>query len=160
LATDEPLTLTNAYLHYVVDLWIQQWRRRRARGNVVVVRYADDLVAGFEHEADARAFLDGSTSTGRTGFRPRPSHTWACPVCWLVRKRSYRKLVGRAEAEDARTRGNSTGVRRSETRSNSLAPRCNGTRSRRNLQIRAPNSTCTSSKTSERCSFQSQDARM
>jgi len=50
-------TLANVYLHYVFDLWVQQWRRRRARGNVVVVRYADDLVAGFEHEADARAFL-------------------------------------------------------------------------------------------------------
>lgn len=49
--------LANVFLHYVHDLWVQQWRRRHARGNVIVVRYADDLVAGFEHEADARAFL-------------------------------------------------------------------------------------------------------
>jgi RNA-directed DNA polymerase len=50
-------TLANVFLHYVHDLWVQQWRRRHARGNVIVVRYADDLVAGFEHEAEARAFL-------------------------------------------------------------------------------------------------------
>lgn len=50
--------LANIVLHYVFDLWVQQWRRRHAHGNVIVVRYADDMVAGFEHEADARAFLD------------------------------------------------------------------------------------------------------
>jgi len=48
----------NIVLHYVFDLWVQQWRRRRAHGNVIVVRYADDLVSGFESEADARTFLD------------------------------------------------------------------------------------------------------
>ena len=50
--------LANVYLHYVFDLWVQQWRRREATGNVVVVRYADDIVVGFEHEADARRFWD------------------------------------------------------------------------------------------------------
>ena len=50
--------LANIYLHYCYDLWVQQWRRRNARGNMIVVRYADDLVAGFEREAEARAFLD------------------------------------------------------------------------------------------------------
>ena len=50
--------LANVYLHYVFDLWAQQWRRREAAGNVIVVRYADDIVAGFEHEADARRFWD------------------------------------------------------------------------------------------------------
>ena len=56
-AVASPL-LANVYLHYVFDLWAQQWRRREATGNVVVVRYADDIVAGFEHEADARRFWD------------------------------------------------------------------------------------------------------
>lgn len=54
--------LANLYLHYVVDLWICQWRRKRARGEVYVVRYADDLVMGFQHEQDAtklRAALAG-----------------------------------------------------------------------------------------------------
>jgi RNA-directed DNA polymerase len=49
--------LANIYLHYVYDLWVQQWRRRHARGAVVVVRYADDTVVGFEHQADAGRFL-------------------------------------------------------------------------------------------------------
>jgi RNA-directed DNA polymerase len=48
--------LANVYLHYVFDLWAHQWRRREATGNVIFVRYADDIVAGFEHEADARRF--------------------------------------------------------------------------------------------------------
>ncbi len=49
--------LANVYLHYVFDLWVQQWRSRHARGNVVAVRFADDFVVGFEHRADAERFL-------------------------------------------------------------------------------------------------------
>ena len=50
--------LANIYLHYVFDLWAKQWRGREAKGKVIVVRYADDIVAGFELESDARRFLD------------------------------------------------------------------------------------------------------
>src|ERR1700674_5421983 len=50
--------LANIYLHYCFDLWAARWRRHEARGDMIVVRYADDLVAGFEHESDARRFLD------------------------------------------------------------------------------------------------------
>ena len=50
--------LANVYLHYVFDLWAQQWRRREATGNVIFVSYADDIVAGFEYEADAKRFWD------------------------------------------------------------------------------------------------------
>ena len=56
-AVASPL-LANVYLHYVFDLWAKQWRKREARGNVVFVRYADDVVVGFEHESDARRFWD------------------------------------------------------------------------------------------------------
>ncbi len=49
--------LANIYLHYVFDLWAERWRHHHAQGNVIFVRYADDIVAGFEHEADARRFL-------------------------------------------------------------------------------------------------------
>ena len=49
--------LANVYLHYVFDLWAQQWRQRHAQGNVIIVRYADDIVVGFEHEAEAVRFL-------------------------------------------------------------------------------------------------------
>ena len=54
-ATVSPL-LANVYLHYVFDLWVQQWRSRHARGEVIVVRYADDVVLGFQHRSDAERF--------------------------------------------------------------------------------------------------------
>jgi len=50
--------LANTYLHYCLDLWADRWRRREAQGDVIIVRYADDLVVGFEREDDARRFLD------------------------------------------------------------------------------------------------------
>jgi RNA-directed DNA polymerase len=50
--------LANIYMHYVFDLWADRWRRREAQGDVIIVRYADDFVVGFEHEADARRFWD------------------------------------------------------------------------------------------------------
>src|SRR6516162_9971878 len=50
--------LANIYMHYVFDLWAHRWRRREARGDVVIVRYADDFVVGFEFESDARRFWD------------------------------------------------------------------------------------------------------
>jgi RNA-directed DNA polymerase len=49
--------LANVYLHYVFDLWVEVWRKKVANGDVVVVRYADDLVMGFEHRTDAERFL-------------------------------------------------------------------------------------------------------
>jgi group II intron reverse transcriptase/maturase len=50
--------LANIYLHYVFDLWANRWRQRQATGDMIILRYADDIVVGFEHEADARRFLD------------------------------------------------------------------------------------------------------
>ena len=50
--------LANIYLHYAFDLWAERWRRCEARGDMIIVRYADDLIAGFEHEATARRFLE------------------------------------------------------------------------------------------------------
>ncbi len=49
--------LANVYLHYVFDLWAHQWRQRHARGDVVIVRYADDLTVGFQYREDAERFL-------------------------------------------------------------------------------------------------------
>ena len=49
--------LANVYLHYVFDLWAEVWREKVAQGDMIVVRYADDLVAGFQHQADAERFL-------------------------------------------------------------------------------------------------------
>lgn len=49
--------LANIYLHYVHDLWVNQWRGRHARGDMIVVRFADDTVAGFQHKRDGERFL-------------------------------------------------------------------------------------------------------
>ena len=49
--------LANVYLHYAFDLWIQAWRRSIAKGDIVVVRWADDFIVGFQHEWEARRFL-------------------------------------------------------------------------------------------------------
>jgi len=50
--------LANIYLHYVFDLWVHAWRQKKARGEVIVVRYADDTVLGFQHQTDADCFLE------------------------------------------------------------------------------------------------------
>jgi len=49
--------LANVYLHYVFDLWVQRWRKKQARGDVVVVRWADDFVVGFQHRDEAERFM-------------------------------------------------------------------------------------------------------
>ncbi len=48
--------LANVYLHHVFDLWVQAWRQKRAHGDIIVVRFADDIVVGFNRQADAGQF--------------------------------------------------------------------------------------------------------
>jgi RNA-directed DNA polymerase len=50
--------LSNIYLHYVLDTWVQDWRKNNARGEVIIVRYADDFVMGFQHQREAEQFLE------------------------------------------------------------------------------------------------------
>ena len=50
--------LANIYLHYALDLWTERWRRREVAGDMIIVRYADDSIVGFQHESDARRFLE------------------------------------------------------------------------------------------------------
>jgi RNA-directed DNA polymerase len=50
--------LANIYLHYTLDLWADQWRHRHAKGEVIIVRYADDVVFGFQYRSDAEKFLE------------------------------------------------------------------------------------------------------
>jgi RNA-directed DNA polymerase len=50
--------LANIYLHYALDLWAVRWRQRQVTGDMIIVRYADDFIVGFQHESDARGFLD------------------------------------------------------------------------------------------------------
>jgi RNA-directed DNA polymerase len=74
-ASVSPL-LANVYLHYVLDLWVRQWRRRHARGEVIVVRFADDLVLGFEHRDDAQRFwADLRERLARFGLELHPDKT-------------------------------------------------------------------------------------
>jgi len=53
--------LANIYLHYAFDQWAQQWRKQKARGDMIIVRYADDIVVGFENQAEAERFKEELT---------------------------------------------------------------------------------------------------
>src|SRR3954453_10725658 len=81
--------LANVYLHYVFDLWIEAWRKKVARGDVIVVRYADDLVVGFESRAEAELFLKAfKERLAKFGLefrharvRPCSRKSWLAPAC-------------------------------------------------------------------------------
>jgi RNA-directed DNA polymerase len=63
--------LANVYLHYAYDLWVQRWRCTKATGDMIVVRFADDTIVGFEHEQEAKAFL-------QTCMRGCERSNWRC----------------------------------------------------------------------------------
>ena len=68
--------LGNVYLHYVYDLWVRRWRQRQAAGQMIVIRYADDTIVGFEHSQDAERFLsDLSTRLAQFGLGLHPDKT-------------------------------------------------------------------------------------
>ncbi len=68
--------LANVYLHYVCDLWVQAWRQKRAHGDVIVVRFADDIVVGFHSKADADQFRAELTERmGKFNLEPHPEKT-------------------------------------------------------------------------------------
>ena len=68
--------LANVYLHYVFDLWVEVWREKIVQGEMIVVRYADDLVAGFQHRADAERFLrDFQERLAKFGLEVHPEKT-------------------------------------------------------------------------------------
>jgi hypothetical protein len=68
--------LANVFLHYVLDLWSQKWRQHRASGDMVIVRYADDVVAGFQHRGDAVRFRrELEQRLDRFGMRMHPHKT-------------------------------------------------------------------------------------
>jgi RNA-directed DNA polymerase len=85
--------LANVYLHYAFDLWAQHWREHRATGDVIIVRYADDIVMGFEQRADAERFLqEWKERLRKFGLELHPDKT---------------RLIefGRFAAEDRKRRG-------------------------------------------------------
>jgi RNA-directed DNA polymerase len=93
--------LANIYLHYVYDLWVRQWRRRHATGDMIVVRYADDTIVGFEHRHDAERFLhDLAQRLARFGLGLHPDKTRLLEFgCGAVASRRARGL-GKPETFD------------------------------------------------------------
>jgi group II intron reverse transcriptase/maturase len=74
-ATISPL-LANVYLHYVLDVWVQWWRSRPGRGEVLLVRYADDFIVGFQHRRDAEQFREElSERLAKFGLELHPEKT-------------------------------------------------------------------------------------
>jgi group II intron reverse transcriptase/maturase len=93
--------LANVYLHYVLDLWVQQWRRRHAQGECYIIRYADDFVVGFEHESDARAFHAALEVRMQTfGLKLHPSKTRLIEFGRRSAARREREGRGRCETFD------------------------------------------------------------
>jgi len=112
-ASVSPL-LANVYLHYVFDRWARQWRRRHARGDVIIVRFADDLVAGFEHLGDAKRFLaDLRERFAKFGLELHPEKTRLIEFGRFAARNRAARGLGKPESFDflgfthicAKTRG-------------------------------------------------------
>jgi RNA-directed DNA polymerase len=99
-ASASPL-LANVYLHYAFDLWAERWRRRRARGDVIVVRFADDYIAGFEHHRDAQRFLaDLRDRFARFGLELHPEKTRLIEFGRFAAERRRARGLGKPETFD------------------------------------------------------------
>jgi group II intron reverse transcriptase/maturase len=93
--------LANVYLHYVHDLWAHRWRRRNARGQVILVRYADDSVYGFQSEAEARQFLsDLRERFAQFGLELHPEKTRLIEFGRFAASARKRKGLGKPETFD------------------------------------------------------------
>jgi group II intron reverse transcriptase/maturase len=99
-ASASPL-LANVYLHYVFDLWADHWRRRSAHGDVIIVRFADDFIVGFEHEEDARQFLaELRERFAGFGLALHPDKTRLIEFGRLAARRRARRGLGKPETFD------------------------------------------------------------
>jgi len=78
--------LANVYLHYVLDQWAERWRRRHARGDMIFVRYADDYIAGFEHQEDGRAVPSRPARTTREVRPGTEGRENATDPVWAARR--------------------------------------------------------------------------
>jgi group II intron reverse transcriptase/maturase len=93
--------LANVYLHYVYDLWVERWRKTRARGDVIVVRYADDTVVGFQRRADAEQFLsDLRERVARFGLALHPQKTRVIEFGRFAASDRKRRGAGKPESFD------------------------------------------------------------
>jgi group II intron reverse transcriptase/maturase len=93
--------LSNVFLHYVFDLWIEWWRNNRCRGDVVVVRYADDFVIGFENHSEATACLEElRTRFAKFGLKLHEGKTRLIEFGRYASERRERRGEGRPETFD------------------------------------------------------------
>ena len=110
--------LGNVYLHYALDLWVQHWRKRHARGEVIVVRYADDFVIGCQHQDARNCDIDESCllpsraggSTASCGAVTRTTQSTATYGRWNA-SAGKSLSVGIAAFVDAATSGDSHGAK-------------------------------------------------
>jgi group II intron reverse transcriptase/maturase len=90
--------LANIYLHYALDLWGVRWRRREATGDMIIVRYADDFIVGFQHESDARRFLDEMRERlGKFALTLHPEKTRLIEFGRFAAERRKRRGLGNPE---------------------------------------------------------------
>jgi group II intron reverse transcriptase/maturase len=90
--------LANIYLHYVLDLWVDHWRKTSARGDVIIVRYADDFVLGFQYRDEAERFLRLlQRRMEQFGLRLHPEKTRLIEFGRFAEERRKRRGVGRPE---------------------------------------------------------------
>ena len=93
--------LANIYLHYAFDLWVEQWRGRHARGDVIAVRYADDWVAGFQYRDDAERFQRAvAQRLGQFGLKLHPEKTRLIEFGRFARDNRRRKGQGKPDTFD------------------------------------------------------------
>ena len=93
--------LANIYLHYCFDLWVNSWRKKVAQGEVVVVRYADDTVLGFQYQADADRFLENLRERlAKFGLELRPEKTRRIEFGRYAEENRKRRNEGKPETFD------------------------------------------------------------
>src|SRR3954454_8490687 len=93
--------LANLYLHYVFDLWVQVWRRKPARGEVIVVRFADDIVLGFQYPSDAERFRQElAERLGKFGLELHPEKTRLLEFGPFAAENRKRRGQGKPETFD------------------------------------------------------------
>jgi RNA-directed DNA polymerase len=90
--------LANVYLHYALDLWAMRWRQHKATGDMIIVRYADDFIVGFEHHVDAQCFLDEMrVRLGKFALSLHPEKTRLIEFGRFAAERRKRHGLGKPE---------------------------------------------------------------
>jgi RNA-directed DNA polymerase len=93
--------LANIYLHYAFDQWVQQWRTKQARGDMIVVRYADDFIVGFQHQAEAERFMaDLRLRFAKFGLELHPDKTRLIEFGRFAAENRRRRGQGKPETFD------------------------------------------------------------